>query len=234
MLQIEIMKWQGLTACNGSLCSSVPAQGSMPLRNDSKGWNRSPREALEFPAWGWGGDKQTSVRMALVHWSCLWFWEDTTSCLEVPSSLCFPMLNLKPCNLPSDCDNKWDFSSSLSECWTAVLSSTHFSPSEHYCLSLVCQLPHSWPGVLPNCDTFPVTLIPQKICCIFHAFFSFIEEAFVKLKFLQHGTKEQIFKALSSASNGISEAVRLEKLPYTKGLPSPVSFFMPKTGTWRK
>lgn len=127
MLQTEIMQWQGLTACNESLCSSAPAQGSMPLHNNSKGCNR--REALEFPAWGWGGDKQTSVRMALVHWSCLSFWEDTTSSLEVSSSLRFLMLNLKPCNLPSDCDNKWDLSPSLSRCWTAILNSTHFSAS---------------------------------------------------------------------------------------------------------
>lgn len=120
-LQIEIMKWQVLTARNGSLCSSVPFQGFMPLHNDSKGWNRSLREALEFMKWDWGGDKWTSVRMPLVHWSSLWFGEDTTL-YQVPS-------NLKPCNTPTNCNKKWDLSSHLSRCWAAALISTHFSAS---------------------------------------------------------------------------------------------------------
>lgn len=60
MLQAEIMKWQGVTLCNVSLCSAMTAEGSMPVCGDSKGWNRSPREALEFPAQGWGRDKHVS------------------------------------------------------------------------------------------------------------------------------------------------------------------------------
>lgn len=60
MLQAEIMKWQGVTLCNVSLCSAMTAEGCMPVCDDSKGWNRSPREALEVPAQGWGRDKHMS------------------------------------------------------------------------------------------------------------------------------------------------------------------------------
>lgn len=97
MLQAEIMEWQGVTPCNVSLCCAMTAEGSMPVCDDSKGWNRSPREALEFPAQGWGRDKR--VRVALACWSRLWFGEDATSSLEVPSRPHFLKLNLKPCNM---------------------------------------------------------------------------------------------------------------------------------------
>lgn len=82
----------------------------------------------------------------------------------------------------------------------------------------------------------PYCINPKKSCCIFHPFFSFIQEASIKLKFLRYGTKKEIFKALNFASNWISEAVRIEKLSYTKGLPSPVSssLLLPKLVTWRK
>lgn len=60
MLQAEIMKWQGVTPCNVSLCSAMTAEGSMPVCDDSKGWNRSPREALELPAQGWRRDRHVS------------------------------------------------------------------------------------------------------------------------------------------------------------------------------
>lgn len=64
-------------------------------------------------------------------------------------------------------------------------------------------------------------------------FFSFIPEAFVKLKFLRYGTKEMKYFILLLT---ISESVRIEKLPYAKGLPSPVllSSLVSKPVTWRK
>lgn len=163
MLQIEMIKWQGLTPCNGSLCSPVPAQGSMPLCNDSKGWTRSPRRlqnsqheaeegtSKDLPGWLWYPDLAFGFGRILHHLS-----------RSLPAY--FSYAKYETLRFASQV---WQqMGSFLQSQWVLNCSSKQHPFLRFPALlpSLVCQLPHSWPGVLPNRDAFPVTLIPQKIC----------------------------------------------------------------------
>lgn len=163
MLQIEMIKWQGLTPCNGSLCSSVPAPGSMPLCNDSKGWTRSTRrlqnsqhEAQEgrskdLPGWLWYPD------LALV----------LGGYYVISRGHFQPIFSYAKYETLRFASQVWQqMGSFLQSQWVLNCSSKQHPFLRFPALlpSLACQLPHSWPGVLPNWDTFPVTLIPQKIC----------------------------------------------------------------------
>lgn len=222
MLQAEIMKWQGVTPCNISLCCAMTAEGSMPVCDDSKGWNRSPREALEFPAQGWGRDKR--VRVSLACWSRLWFGEDATSFLEVPSRPHFLKLNLKPCNM-----TLWEQMRSSPQCQHVLNCSFKAAPISQLpstAASSQCASSHN-----PDLGPVPLWCIP---CCIFlpeicpiiwylHFYLGNFSEAgiFVILKFLRNEINKEILKTLYFQGSG-------DKLPYTKGLPSPASLLIPK------
>lgn len=62
-----------MTPCNGSLCSAMTAEGSMPGWDDSKGWHRSPRQGGSgISSTGRGRDKHVSERLWHADLTLVW------------------------------------------------------------------------------------------------------------------------------------------------------------------
>lgn len=214
-LQAEIMKLQGVTPCNVSLCSAMTAEGSMPGCDDSKGWNRSPREALELPAQGEEGTNTCQSGFGMLISPLVWggyyiiFWGSFQ-----PN---FLKLNLKPCNMTLRTNE--------------ILPQSQWLLNYSFKTAPISQLPST---TASSWCAFPAIFSLKNICCIFHAVFIFVWETSVKLKFPWSWNFSEIESIKRFLKHLISQVVGIEKLPYTKGLPSLGSLLMPKPDAWGK